>query len=382
MADKDYYKLLGVEKSATKEQIKKAFKKLALKYHPDRAPADKKEEYEAKFKEINEAVSVLGDEKKRQQYDQFGSAAFSGGHPGAGGAGFQGFDFSDIMSQFRSGSFGDFDDIFDQLFGGSGRGGRGRGRRGSRARRGSDLLFETEITLEEASQGVEKTIPLNKLEHCPKCSGKGAMKFDDCQHCSGSGYMKKTQRTPFGLFQQTGPCPYCHGKGELPQDSCGKCSGEGLVRKKKEIEVKIPAGVENGMRLRISGEGEVGSANGPNGDLYVAVFVKEHKYFKREDDDLHITVPISFTQAVLGDEIEVPTIGGKADLKIPAGTASETVFKMKNKGLDSVRGHSKGDQLVKVQIEVPKKLTKKQKDLVKQLKESKPSKSFLKKIFG
>ena len=369
MTNKDYYKLLGVEKDATKEQIKKAYKKLALKYHPDRAPEDKKKEYEEKFKEINEAASILGDEKKRQQYDQFGSAAFSGG------AQHQGYDFSDIMSQFRSGMFGDFGDVFDQLFGGGGR------RRGSRASRGVDLLYEIEISLEDVANGVEKEIQLNKLEHCKDCHGKGAHKFERCQHCHGSGYMKRTQRTPFGLFQQTSPCPYCHGKGELPQDSCKTCHGEGLVRKKKKIEVAIPAGVENGMRLRVQGEGEVGANNGPSGDLFVMVHVNEHKYFERKGNNLYITVPISFSQAVLGDEIEVPTITGKASLKIPAGTNSETIFRMRGKGLPSLH-YSEGDQMVKVQIEVPSKLSKKQKDLIRQLKEDKPSKSFLEKIFG
>lgn len=368
MADKDYYKILGVEKIATKEQIKKAFKKLALQYHPDRAPEEKKKEYEEKFKEINEAVSVLGDDKKRQQYDQFGSSAFHGG------AGFQGFDFSDIMSQFRSGAFGEFDDIFDHLFGG--------GERRSRARRGSDLLFETEITLEEAAESVEKTIPLNKLEHCPTCHGKGALHMESCHHCHGSGYMKRTQRTPFGLFQQTGPCAYCHGRGELPQDSCRDCSGEGLIRKRKQIEVSIPAGVEEGMRLRVRGEGEVGSQGGSPGDLYVLVHIRPHRYFEREGDDIHITVPLSFTQAVLGDEIEVPTIGGTAKLKIPPGTASETIFRMREKGLASVHHGYKGDQLVKVRIEVPQKLSKKQRDLIIQLREEKPIKGFLKKLFG
>jgi len=372
MADKDYYKKLGIEKGATKDEIKKAFKKKALKYHPDRAPEDKKKEYEEKFKEINEAVSVLGDDKKRQQYDQFGSSAFSG----TGGGYQQAYDFSDIMSQFRSGAFGNFDDVFDQLFGGGGR------RRGSRARRGSDLLYETEITLENASKDTKKTIELNKLEHCEKCEGKGASKFEACHHCNGSGYMKRTQRTPFGIFQQTGPCPYCHGKGELPQDSCKKCGGEGLVRKKKKIEVNIPAGIDDGMRLRVTGEGEVGSNNGPSGDLYVMVHVKEHEYFEREEENLHITVPISFTLASLGGEIEIPTIDGKAKLKIPASTNSETVFRMRGKGMPHLRYSGNGDQMVKVRIEVPKKLTKKQKELIKELKETQPHKSFFKKVFG
>jgi len=371
---KDYYKVLGVEKSATKEEIKKAFKKLALKYHPDMAPNDKKKEYEEKFKEYNEAVSVLGDDKKRQQYDQFGTDAFQGG---SGASGFQqGYDFSDIMSHFRSGSFGDFDDVFDSLFGGSGRG------RGSRARRGNDLGYETEIELQEAAKGTTQEVQLNKLERCEECNGKGAKKFERCHHCQGSGYVKRTQRTPFGLFQQTGPCPYCNGKGELPQDSCSNCAGEGLVRKKKKIEIKIPAGVEDGMRLRVSGEGEVGEGGGPYGDLYVMVHVKEHKYFEREEDDLHITIPISYTQAVTGDEIEIPTIDGNAMLKIPAGTDSETIFRMRGKGIPHLRGSGSGDQMVKVKIEVPKKVSKAQKDLLKKMKEEKPIQSFLKKVFG
>lgn len=370
MAKKDYYQILGVSKNATKEEIKKAYKKLAMQYHPDRAPDEKKKEYEEKFKEMSEAAAVLSDEKKRQQYDQFGSESFSGT---AGGAGFEGFDFSDIMSQFRSGTFGDFDDIFDHIFGG------GQTRSRSRGRRGQDLLYELEVDLEEAASGIDKTIELNKLERCSECSGKGAKTFESCHHCHGSGYLKRTQRTAFGLFQQTGPCPYCHGRGELPQDSCRNCGGEGVVRKKKKLEVTIPAGIEDDMRLRVPGEGEY---NGSNGDLYIQVHVKQHKLFERKGDDLHITVPISFTQAVLGDEIEVPTISGKAILTIPSGTPSETIFRMKNKGLPSVHDSSQGDQMVKIRIEVPKKLSKKQIELIKQLKEEKPSKNFLERIFG
>jgi len=372
MAETDYYKLLGIEKGASKDEIKKAYKKLAMKYHPDRAPEGKKEEYEEKFKEISQAAAVLSDEKKRAQYDQYGNAAFNGS---GSGAGFSGFDFSDVMSQFRSGMFGDFDDVFDHLFGGS-------TRSRTRSRRGSDLLTNVEISLEDVAHGTKQTIPLNKLEHCPDCHGRGAHDFTTCPHCGGSGTVRRTQRTAFGIFQQTGPCNYCQGQGEQPQDSCKTCEGEGVIRKKKEIEISIPAGVESGMRLRVTGEGEVGSNNGPNGDLYVEVHVAEHKFFKREHNDLRITVPISFSQAVLGDEIEVPTIRGKADLTIPAGTASETIFRMNGKGLPDVHSGSKGDQLVKVCIQVPKKLTKKQKDLIKQLDEEKPSKSFLAKIFG
>lgn len=370
MAKKDYYATLGVSKGATKEEIKKAYKKLALQYHPDRAPDDKKKECEEKFKEISEAAAVLGDDKKRQQYDQFGSEAFSGGQ------GFQGYDFSDIFSQFRSGAFGNFDDLFDQIFGGEGSGRR------RHSRRGSDLGYETEISLEEVAKGTTKTVTLNRLVHCSRCQGKGALKFEQCHHCHGSGYLKRTQRTPFGLFQQSGPCPYCHGHGELPQDSCSTCGGEGVVRQKKEIEIKIPAGVEEGMRLRLAGEGEVGEYGTSAGDLYVIIHVAKHLHFVRDGADIHITVPISFTQAVLGDEIEVPTITGKAVLKIPAGTQSETVFRMRGKGLPEIHGSEPGDQLVKVRITVPEKLTKKQAELIKQLHEEKPSVSFLKKIFG
>ncbi len=374
MADKDYYKILGVDKRAGKDDIKKAYKKLAMKYHPDRAPEEKKKEYEEKFKEISAAASVLGDDKKRQQYDQFGSSSFSGGAGGHGGAGFEGYDFSDIMSQFRSAGFDDGDDMFEQIFGGGGR--------RSRSRRGSDLLYETEITLLDAVKGTTKEIELNKLEQCDDCGGKGAHKFDRCDHCRGSGYLKRTQRTPFGLFQQTGPCPHCAGKGELSTDSCGKCGGEGVVRRRKKLEITIPAGVEKGMRLRVPGEGELGGDGGRAGDLYVQIRVAEDEYFERKGNDLYITVPISFTQAVLGDDIDVPTIDGKASLSIPAGTSSETIFRMRGKGVPSVHGHETGDQMVKVKIEVPKKLSKKQIDLIRQLKEEKPSKSFLERIFG
>lgn len=368
MANKDYYKLLGVSKDASKDEIKKAFKKLAMKYHPDKASDDKKAEHEERFKEINEAVSVLGDDKKRQQYDQFGSTGFQGQ------AGFEGFDYSDIMSQFRSGTFGDFDDLFEQVFGGGGK--------RSGARRGADLAYETEITLEEAYRGTEKVIQLNKLERCTHCSGKGATRFDDCNQCHGTGYLRRTQRTPFGIFQQSGPCGNCRGAGEVPKNSCSHCSGEGAIRIKKKLEISIPAGVEENMRLRISGEGQIGDDGGPNGDLYVIIHIKRHPYFERQENDIHIEVPISFTQAVLGDEIEVPTLDGKATLTIPAGTNTETIFRMREKGIPSVHNHKRGDQMVKVHLEVPQKLSKKQLELIKQLHEEKPSQSFLKRVFG
>jgi len=371
MAHKDYYRLLGVSKQATKEEIKKAYKKLALKYHPDRAPEDQKKEHEEKFKEINEAASVLGDDRKRQQYDQFGSSAFQGSGAGA----HPGFDFSDLMSQFRSGAFGDFEDIFDQLFSGG-------QARSPRARRGTDLLYGLELSLEQVATGANETIRLNKLENCEACQGKGAKDFARCHHCSGTGYLKRVERTVFGIFQQTGPCPYCHGRGELPQNSCSTCGGEGLVRRKKELTVKIPSGVEHGLKLRVAGEGEAGERGGPNGDLYVEIHIKEHSVFTREGDDIHLTIPISYTQAVLGDEIEIPTITGAAKLKIPPGTQPETLLRMRNQGLPMMNSQHRGDQLVKVRIEVPSKLSRKQVELVKQLQEEKPIRNFLKRMLG
>ena len=363
---KDYYTTLGVAKGSTKEDIKKAYKKLAMKYHPDRAPEEKKKEYEEKFKEISEAAATLSDDKKRSQFDQFGTSGFEGGEQ-------QGYDFSDIMSQFRSGSFGDFDGVFESIFGGGG---------GRRARKGADLLYEMEVTLQEVLLGVTKNITLNKLEHCSECSGQGFLSFEKCSDCQGSGYVKRTQRTPFGIFAQTAPCGTCQGLGQRGVKECSTCGGEGAVRKRKEIEVAIPAGVEDGMRLRVRGEGQLGDAKGQAGDLFVETHYIADKYFSVEGRNVLVTVPISFSQAALGDEIEVPTLDSKADLTIPSGTHSETVFRMRGKGLPSVQGASTGDQLVKVRIEVPRKLTKKQMDLLKQFGEEKPSEGFLKKIFG
>ena len=368
MANNDYYKTLGVEKSATKKEIKKAFKKLAMKFHPDRAPEEKKKEYEEKFKTISEAASVLGDEKKRAQYDQFGSGGGSHGH--------QGFDFSDIMSQFRFGNFGRNDDVFDSLFGG------GRRRRGRQVYKGSDLLYDLDITLEQVHSGFSTEVALNKLEHCSDCHGKGGKNITTCEDCSGSGYIKVTRRTPFGVFQQQAPCNSCHGEGEKAKEVCKDCDGEGLIRDRSKIDVKIPAGVQDGMRLRVPGKGEAGRNAGPHGDLYVRIHVKEHKFFERRDDDLYITIPISFYTATLGGEIEVPTIAGEATLKIPKGTDSETIFRMKEKGIPHVQRAGVGDQMVKIKISIPKKLSKKQKKALEDFGDTKPQKGFLERFFG
>jgi molecular chaperone DnaJ len=361
---KDYYKTLNIEKSATKEQIKKAYKKLAKKHHPD-LNKDNQKEAEAKFKEINEAASVLGDDNKRQQYDQYGSDSFK-----QGGSGFSGF------SQ-GSGGFSDFGDIFEQFFG-------GQRRSRKRVYKGNDLLFQIEITLEEAAFGVKKTISLNKQERCDACEGKGGTGIKTCGTCHGTGQVTSVRRTPFGAFQTASTCHECSGEGKSIENICSVCRGNGTIKKKKTLEVTIPAGIDNASRLRLQGEGDAAPKDGIPGDLYLEVYVTEHKYFKRRSYDIIIEVPISYSQAVLGDKIEVPTLHGKTILKIPSGTQPGTIFKMRDKGIQHLHGHFHGDQLVKINIQVPKKLKPKHKKLIKELEkiEDKPQKSFLKKILG
>jgi len=345
---KDYYQILGVEKGASKEEIKKAYKKLAKKYHPD---LNKDEGAEQKFKEINEAAAILGDDNKRQQYNQFGTADFSGFQGGAGG-----FDFS----QFSGGGF-DFEGIFDSLFGGGGR------RRGPR--RGSDLLYEMEIELKDVLDGKEKEISIQRSELCKKCEGSGAKTKSDiatCSQCNGSGRMQKTRRTPFGIFATTTTCDICRGEGNTITNPCNECSGTGVVEKEVKLKVKIPAGIESGSRLRIAGEGETGEKGGARGDLYVRVFVKEHDLFERQENDIYLDFPVSFAMACTGGEVDVPTLSGKVKMKVPEGTQSNTLFKLRGKGLPSLRGYGTGDQFVKAIIQVPKKLSKKQKEAIKE----------------
>ena len=304
---KDYYKILGVEKDASREQIKKAYKRLAKKYHPDLNKDDPKAA--DKFKEINEAAAVLGDEKRRSHYDKFGTAEGMGGF-GGGPGGFSG------MGE----GFG-FEDIFESFFGGDMSGIFGGRRRGPR--RGSDLRFDLEIQLEDAAFGAEKTVVIPKLVKCDHCDGKGVESESDvetCKTCDGRGAVRETKRTPFGMFQQTTTCRDCRGTGEKITKPCNVCDGEARVHKNKKLEIKIPAGVEEGTKLRISGEGEAGERNAGPGDLYVVIHIKEHKIFDRDEHDILLEVPISFKQACLGDQIEVPTLEGKATLKIPAGT--------------------------------------------------------------
>ncbi|MBW3023229.1 molecular chaperone DnaJ [Candidatus Woesearchaeota archaeon] len=336
---KDYYSILGVSKGANKDEIKRAYKTLAKKYHPD---LNKEAGSEEKFKEVNEAYKVLSDDKLRQQYDNFGTAdeRFSGFQAGAGG-----FDFGDI-----------FNSIFEGFGGFGGFGGRRRG-----PRRGSDLSYELDIDLEEAASGTEKNISFDKYETCSHCKGLGGTNVEKCETCHGSGYVQNTRRTPFGVFSTTTNCPKCKGEGVVVNDKCKYCGGEGKVVKERKIKVKIPAGIETGTSIRISGEGEPGEKGASHGDLYVLIRVKKHKTFERKGDNILTTVPISFVQAVFGDEIEVPTLEGKARLKIPSGTETETLFRLNNKGIRNIRTGRHGDEFVRVRVEIPKKLNAKQK---------------------
>ncbi|MBI2655626.1 molecular chaperone DnaJ [Candidatus Woesearchaeota archaeon] len=363
--EKDYYKILGVGRNATKDEVKSAYKKLAKQYHPD---LNKSHDATEKFKEINEAAAVLGDQQKRQQYDQFGAA-------GGQSQGFSGFDFSDFMSDVGGMGF-DFDSIFENVFGG---GGRAR-----RKQRGSDLRYDMEIELEDAAFGAAKTISVLKDEECAKCKGTGAESHEDivtCPECNGKGVSTRTQRTPFGLFSTTATCRKCRGQGKYIKRECRECNGRGVVEKARKIEIKIPAGAVDGTNLRVQGEGEAGGRGIQSGDLYVVIHVAPHKIFKRQGNDIYIKIPVSFAAAALGGEMEVPTLKGKAGLKIPPGTQSGTIFRMRHLGIPDLRSHNIGDQNVEVVISVPEKLTKKQKKLLEDFeKEDKSAKK--KGLFG
>lgn len=357
---KDYYKILGVEKGASKEEIKKAYKKLAKKYHPDLNKDNS--EAEKKFKEINEAASILTNEQKRSQYDQFGSEGMNSGFGGGGfGGGFEGFDFNDIFSNIFGGGFGSS---------------RQRG-----PRRGADLRYDIEISLEEVFSGVEKKIKLVKEDTCDSCNGEGGTDLGICETCGGSGATVTMKRTPFGVFQTQRVCPTCHGRGKSVKNTCTACGGSGHIEKEKTIKITIPEGIESGTKLRVSNEGEPGEPGAPKGDLYVIVFVKEHPIFEREGSDLYVDVPISFAQAAKGTTIEIPTIDGIADLKIPSGTQPGTILRMKGKGLPHMRAYSQGDQFVKIKVEVPTSLTKKQKELLDEFDKCSKDKHPHKKLF-
>jgi len=351
MSKRDYYEVLGVSKDASERDIKKAYKRLAMKYHPDRTAGDK--DLEVKFKEVKDAYEVLTDDQKRQMYDQHGHAAFEqgggGGHGGFGGG---------------HGDFGDvFGDVFGDIFGGGG------GRRQSRQQRGSDLRYNMDLSLEEAVRGKEVEIKVPTWVGCEPCDGSGAKpgsKPKTCTTCHGAGQVQ--MRQGFFAVQQT--CPTCQGQGQIISDPCNKCHGQGRVEKTKTLSVKIPAGVDTGDRIRLTGEGEAGMHGAPSGDLYVQVSVREHKIFVREANNLYCEVPISFTTAGLGGEIQVPTLDGRAKLKIPSETQTGKMFRMRGKGVKSVRSGAQGDLICKVVIETPVNLNERQRELLTELDES------------
>ena len=357
MSKRDYYEVLGVSKTATQDELKKAYRKLARKYHPDLNKDN--EEAAEKFKECNEAYSVLSDDQKRAQYDQFGHAAFENGGMGGGG-GFGG-----------AGGFGGFggsgmEDIFDMFFGGQG--GRGGSRAKSGPQRGADLRFDLEITCEEAAFGLEKEINLYRDETCDHCHGEGAepgSKVESCPECNGTGYVRFTQNTMFGQMVNERPCSRCKGEGKIISEPCKECRGKGTVKRNKKLKVKIPAGVDNGSRLRVSGEGEAGAKGGPSGDLYVYLYVKPHKFFERDGTTVLCEVPINIVQATLGADIKVPTLDGQVTMKVPEGTQPGKVLRLKGKGIPSLRGGGRGDQLVRIKVVVPTKLSDKQKDALR-----------------
>lgn len=357
MGDKrDYYEVLGVSRNAAKDEIKNAYRKLALQYHPDRNKAPDAEE---KFKEISEAYAVLSDDEKRKQYDMFGHAGIGAKYSPEDI--FRGVDFGDIFRDSGFG-FGGFDDIFDMFFG------RRRGWRQG-PQRGADLRYDLEITLEEVATGLEKEIYVPRKEKCEDCKGSGAAPGTEprrCSRCNGTGQLQRTTSIGFGQFIQVETCNFCGGRGTVVDSPCKSCRGTGIVSQNRRILVKIPAGVDEGPRLRLVGEGEAGARGGPPGDLYVVVHVKSHEMFRRRGSDILYETFIGFVQAALGTEIDVPTLDGKAKLKIPAGTQSHMVFKLKGKGVPNLNGFGRGDELVRVKTRTPTKLTSKQRELLLQ----------------
>ncbi|WP_440930912.1 molecular chaperone DnaJ [Candidatus Pelagibacter sp.] len=361
MAKRDYYDVLGVNKSASPEDIKSAYRKLAVKYHPDKNPGDKSAE--DKFKEASEAYGILSDKSKKENYDNFGHAAFENGGGGQGGfGGFGGFNGSD------------FSDIFEDFFGDFGGGGRRSNRRSS-SNRGSDLRYDLSITLEDAYKGKKQNIQFSTSEKCNTCKGNGSKPGhspDRCTYCGGNGRVRTNQ----GFFTVQQTCPQCAGSGEEITNPCNDCNGQGNKQTSKKLAVTIPQGVDDGTRIRLSGKGEAGTRGGANGDLYLFINVKSHELFKRSDENLFFECPISIADAALGTTIEIPTIdGGKAKIKIPEGTQSGKQFRLRDKGMPYMRGSGNGDLYVQIETEVPVSLNKKQKELLEQFREIENEKS-------
>ena len=357
MAEKrDYYEVLGVEKGATADEIKKAYRKVTKANHPDLHPGDK--ECEERFKEANEAYEILSDDEKRKKYDQFGHAAFdpNAGFGGGGFGGFGGFD-----------GFGDLGDIFGDIFGFGG--GRSQSRNPNAPRKGDNLRANISISFEEAAFGCEKEVSVQRVESCAECKGTGCAPgttAEVCPECKGSGTVRTTQRTPFGMAQSTGPCQKCHGTGKIIHQPCKTCRGLGKVRRQTRIMVKIPAGIDDGQTISVSGKGNDGINGGPAGDLLVTVMVKPHARFEREGSSVLLEQELSFAQAALGAEIEVPTLDGKVKLTIPEGTQPGAVFRLRGKGIPFLRGGGRGDQFISVTIAVPKSMTGSQKDKLRE----------------
>jgi len=344
-AKRDYYEVLGIPRDATDEEIKRAFRKLAFKYHPDHNHDDNAGE---KFKEVNEAYEVLSDPDKRAAYDRFGH----GGAEGLFGRGFEGFDF------------GGFGDIFDAFFGGATTATR------QAPRRGADLHYNISITFEEAAFGCQKEIKTLRTENCSLCQGIGSKPGSQptrCPNCNGTGQVRRVQQTIFGRFTNITTCPQCHGEGRIITDPCPQCQGTGKEKHQRIISVKIPAGVDSDSQIRLKGEGHTGTRGGPSGDLYITLAIKQHEFFQRDGDDVLYELPINFAQAALGTEIEVPTLEGKTKLKIPAGSQTGKVFRLKNKGLPRLNRRGRGDQLITLRVITPESLTKKQRKLFQEL---------------
>ena len=345
---RDYYEVLGVARGASDDDLKKAYRRLAIQLHPDRNPGNK--QAEERFKEVNEAYQVLSDPERRSQYDRFGHSAFQGPQ---GQGPFGGFDFSQGFEEV-------FSDIFGDFFG------TGRGRARSRSRRGDDLRYDLEVEFEEAARGTEKVVRFQRLTLCESCNGTrargGSTGARQCPNCRGTGQV----RTQQGFFSISTTCSQCRGEGTIISDPCPKCQGQGRLRKQESLSVRIPPGVDNGSRLKLRGEGEAGYGGGTPGDLYVIIHVKEHSLFVRQENHIVIEVPISFPQAALGCEIEVPTLEGKVNLKVPSGTQSGKVLRLKGKGIVDLHGYGRGDQLIRVVVETPRSLTTRQRELLEE----------------
>jgi molecular chaperone DnaJ len=364
---KDYYNILNVPRNASGDQVKRAYRRLANQYHPDKKGGDEK-----KFKEINEAYQTLSDPAKKQQYDQFGTT-FEQSQSQGGYSGFNGFQdfsgFADAFSGFKQKqeqteyNFGGFEDIFQDIF--------GFGAKKGRTQKGEDISVDLELTLEEASHGKIEEIEIYKRVICPKCKGEGieqGTSFKVCPQCQGKGKIKTTQRTVFGSFMATKICSQCQGEGKIPEKPCGHCGGDGRIRNNEKNKIKIPAGIENGGILRLSGLGDAGKQGIQSGDLYATVHIKKHPYFERRGDDIFYQTKISFTQAALGDRIKVPALEGEVFLKVPAGIESGQIVRLKGKGITHLRSRGKGDEFIKIIIKTPKRFSRKAKELLKDLK--------------